>query len=552
MTQADRKTGQEPIEVAPLGPTAQRNETPHRHVAIVPDRVLSRASPSPMSGLSGLAGARSVEPISAEWAFSFGRFRLLPARRLLLEGDKPVRIGSRAFEILTFLAEHPGEVLDKDALIARAWPGTFVEESNLKFQVSALRRTLGDGNRYFATIPGRGYSFIAPVKLTREVPTVPPVTATARTNNLPVQLTRLIGRADIVDKLIAQLPRQRLLTIVGPGGVGKTSVALAAAEGSLAAYEDGVWLIDLATLSDPGLTPSAVGTVLGLQGSSDNPLPGLIASLSGKKLLLLLDNCEYVIEAAALLAMGILRRAPGVHILATSREPLRVEGERVRRLPPLPSPPASAGLTAAEALGFPAVQVLVERAAASLDEFELGDADTPFVVDICRKLDGLPLAIEIAATRITALGVRGLAAHLDDQLGRMMTGRRSSPPRHQTLCATLDWSYQLLSEDERRVLRRLSIFAGSFTLEAAGIIVADADYSNMEVIDHVAALIEKSLVVAEMSAAGTLCLRLLETTRAYALNKLVESGERQQIFRRYAEYCPTGFERGKAQWRAAA
>jgi DNA-binding winged helix-turn-helix (wHTH) protein len=177
---------------------------------------------------------RSVEPIAAERVISFGPFSLLPARRLLLECDKPVRIGSRAFEILTFLAEHPGEVLDKDALIARAWPGTFVEESNLKFQVSALRRTLGEGNRYLATIPGRGYSFVAPVKLTKEVPTAPPRTATARVhpNNLPAQLTRLIGRADIVDKLIAQLPRQRLLTIVGPGGVVGHDLPYSSAEGS--------------------------------------------------------------------------------------------------------------------------------------------------------------------------------------------------------------------------------------------------------------------------------------------------------------------------------
>src|SRR5271166_1651737 len=263
----------------------------------------------------------------AERAIAFGPFRLRPAQRLLLEGDKPVRLGSRALEILIALVEHRGEVVGKDELIARAWPGTFVEESNLKFQVSALRRTLGDGSRYLATIPGRGYSFVGPVNLAEEVPPAPAhAGATAHPNNLPAQLTRLIGRADTVEKLTAQLPRQRLLTIVGPGGIGKTSVALAVAERLLAAYEHGVWLVDLAQVDDPRLVPSALAPALGLEIRSDNPAASLVASLKGKRMLLVLDNCAHVIEATAALATAILRGAPEVHMLATSREPLRVEG----------------------------------------------------------------------------------------------------------------------------------------------------------------------------------------------------------------------------------
>lgn len=331
------------------------------------------------------------------------------------------------------------------------------------------------------------------------------------------------------------MPRHRLITIAGPGGIGKTSVALAVAERSLAAYEDGVWLVDLAPLSDAGAVASAVSSALGLQGSSDNPLPRLIASLSKKNLLLLLDNCEQVIEATASLAIGILKGAPGVQILATSREPLRVEGERVWRLSPLPSPAASAKLTAAEALAFPAVQLFVERAAASMDEFELTDADTPLVVDICGKLDGLPLAIELAAARIEAFGVHGLTAHLDERIRLPSSGRRTAAPRHRTLTATIDWSYQLLSEAEQTVLRQVAIFAGGFTLSAASAVIAHVAQPLSDLTEPLAGLIAKSLVSVDLSEAEPR-YRLLDTTRAYALEKLAESGELNAIGRRHAEY----------------
>lgn len=338
-----------------------------------------------------------------------------------------------------------------------------------------------------------------------------------------------------------------MLTVVGPGGIGKTSVALAVAERLLPVYPDGVWLVDLSTLGDPGFVTSTVGTVLGLQTRAGDALPGLIASLREKKLLLVLDNCEHVIEATAALAAGILRGAPGVHILATSREPLRVAAERVSRLSPLASPSASTRLTAAEALTFPAVQLFVERAAASSGQFELRDVHAQLVGEICRKLDGIPLAIELAAPLVEVLGVQGLAARLDERFQLLTSGRRASVPRHHTLSATLDWSYQLLSPGEQRVLRCLAIFAGGFTPGAAGAVATDASHPEIEVIDQVAELVAKSLVVADVSEAEPR-LRLLETTRAYALNKLVESGEQQQIARRHAEYYRTLFERAEAEW----
>ena len=477
-----------------------------------------------------------VDELAVERVVSFGPFRLLPAERLLLEGDKPVRLGSRAFDILIALVEQPGEVVGKDELIARAWPGTFVEESSLKFQVSALRRTLGEGNRYLATVPGRGYSFVAPINLAEVVPPAPThASATVNPNNLPAQLTRLIGRADIVENLTAQLPRQRLLTIVGPGGIGKTSVALAVAEGLLAAYEHGVWLIDLAPLGDPRLVPTALAAALGLEIRSDNPLPSLVASLKDKRMLLVFDNCAHVIDAAADLAIAVLRNAQGVHLLATSREPLRIEGEHVHRLSPLASPPASARFTAVEALRFPAVQLFVERATESLGEFELSDADAPLVGEICNKLDGIALAIELAAARVDVFGVRGLAAHLDDRFRLLTKGRRTAVPRHRTLSATLEWSYRLLTEAEQRLLRCLSVFAGGFTLHAAGAVAADVTHPESEIIVQVAELVTKSLVAADVGDAEPR-LRLLETTRAYALDKLAESGGIDALGRRHATY----------------
>src|SRR4051795_10200751 len=263
-------------------------------------------------------------------AISFGPFRLLAAQRLLLEGDRPVRLGGRAFDILAALVERAGEVVGKEELRARAWPGTFVEEANLKIQVSALRRALGDGqggHRYVVTVPGRGYNFVAPVSLA-EPPLAPPppVIAPAEVHNLPLAVTRMIGRDETVEALVARLSRERLVGIVGPGGIGKTTVALAVAERMIASYEHGVWLVDLAPLGDPRLVPSAVATVLGREIRTDDPLPGLVAGLRDERMLLLLDNCEHVIDAAASLAAAVLRGAPGVGVLANSREPLRVAG----------------------------------------------------------------------------------------------------------------------------------------------------------------------------------------------------------------------------------
>src|SRR6266568_6113914 len=434
-------------------------------------------------------------------AISFGPFRLLPAQRLLLEDDQPVRLRSRAFDILATLLERPGEVIGKDELISRTWPKTFVEDVNLKIQVSALRRALGDGQggrRYIATVPGRGYNFVAPVHF--EKPPRAPLPATialAAAHNLPLAATRMIGREEVVAALVSRLSRERVVTIVGPGGIGKTTVALAVAERMIADYEHGVWLVDLSPLGDPRLVPSAVATVLGLEVRTDNPLPGLVAALRDKRMLLLLDNCEHVIDAAASLAAAVLTGVPRVNILATSREPLGVAGEREHRLGPLGSPPTSSGLTAAEAATFPAVQLFVERVTAIVEDFALTDANAQPIVEICQRLDGLPLAIEFTAPRVEVLGVAGLAARLDYSLPRLGTRRRATTARHQTMRAVVEWSYGLLSEDEQRFFRALGIFAGGFTVDAAAAVDMDANMARIDSIDRLADLVAKSLVVAD-------------------------------------------------------
>ncbi len=483
-------------------------------------------------------------------AISFGPFRLFPARRLLLEGEQPVRLGSRAFDILAALVERAGEVTSKEELIARAWPETFVEEANLKIQVSALRRALGDGQggqRYIVTVPGRGYNFVAPVTFEEQPQaSLSPTSAPTSLHNLPLAVTRMIGREETVAALASRLPRQRLTTIVGPGGVGKTTVALAVAERMIAGYQHGVWLVDLAPLGNPNLVPSAVATVLGLGVRSEDPLPGLVAGLRDKRMLLLLDTCEHVVDAAAKVTASVLSGAPGVDILATSREPLGVAGEHEYRLGPLRGPPASFPLSASEAAVFPTVQLFVERVTAIVEDFALTDVNVPQVVEICQRLDGIPLAIEFAAPRVTALGLDGLAARLHHSLPLLDARRRAPTPRHRTMRAVVDWSYNLLSEDEQLFFRALSIFTGSFTVDAAAAVAANAVKTRIEAMDRLIELVTKSLVVADVNGA-TPRFRLLDTIRAYAIEKLDECGERELTACRHAEYYRDLFKRADGE-----
>jgi len=471
-------------------------------------------------------------PVDEE-TFAFGSFRLIPAQRVLFEDGKPLRLGGRALDILISLVESAGETIGKDQLIARTWPDTVVDEGALRVHVAALRKALGEGRagkRYIANIQGRGYSFIAPVTREQRQPT----NGAAVRGNLPSSLTRIVGRDDIIAALTTQLARRRFLTIVGPGGIGKTTVAIAVAETLRTSYRDGVWFVALASLADPDLVPSSLGAVLGISLPRVNPVFGLTAWLRDKHALIVLDSCEHVIGAAAALAEAVLKTAPRVHILATSREPLRAEGEQLHRLPSLEVPPASGNLAPDDALRYSAVQLFADRAMAT-DGFSLLDADVSAVLEICRRLDGVPLALELAAARVDAFGVKGLAARLDDRFAVLTKGRRTALPRHQTLRAAIDWSYDLLPEIEQVVFRRLAVFRGSFTMEAAAAVAVDERIKAADVIEGVVNLVGKSLIMTDLGGNITY-FRLLDTTRSYALDKLTDRGEAEQAARRHAEF----------------
>lgn len=487
-----------------------------------------------------------AEPSSSpsEQAYLFGPFRLLPAQQLLLEGDTPVRVGSRALEILGVLVERAGELVSKNELMSRAWPRTVVEESNLKVTVAALRRALGDGrqgHRYLVNIPGRGYRFVAPV-LRIDATEAGPRALSPGERNLPYGATRLVGRAEVVATLSALLPQRRFISIVGPGGIGKTTVALAIAEALGTRCEHGAHFVDLAPLLDARFVPMAIAKTLGVTLHSGDAPTTLLGALRERRMLVVLDSCEHVLPAAAAWIEQILAAAPGVLVLTTTREPLRARAETVHRLAALASPPSSVGLTASAALAFPAVELFVERACACLESFSMSDADAPIVADICRKLEGIALAIELTATRVDAFTLRELSALLDNRFRLLALDRRGAFPRHRSLAAALDWSHEMLQAGERTVLRRLSVFAGTFTLDDAEALAGgDADVALA-----LEGLVAKSLVSADVSGAAVR-YRLLDTMRAYAAQKLAESGEAATLRQRHAQHLLDVLNRAEAE-----
>jgi predicted ATPase len=432
--------------------------------------------------------------------------------------------------------------------MARVWPQTVVEESNLKVHIAALRKALGErpqDQRFVATAVGRGYRFVAPVKC--EVLSTNPSPAEMAphaSHNVPVALVRPIGRTETIHDLLERLSRIRLLTVAGPGGIGKTTVALAVAHAMVEAQEYDVWFVNLSRLSDASFVPHAVANAIGLAVHS-NDIPSALANYfrrRNRRQLVVLDNCEHVIEAAAVMAEHMTSAAPQMHVLATSREPLRAEGEHIYRLEPLDSPAYSASLTVNEALRYPAVELFLERAVAARGDLIFSDQDAPVVALICRRLDGIALAIEIAATRLNAFGLRELLDLLDDRFFTLVQGRRTAPVRQKTLLATLDWSYQLLPDIERVVLRRLGIFPGAFALGSAAVVVADENLPQASVIDAIANLVAKSMLSADVGS-DTVRYCLLDMTRAYARRKLADADESDMLARRHTEYFRGAYAR---------
>ena len=464
---------------------------------------------------------------------SFGPFNLVASERLLTKDGVPVDLGARALDMLIALISTPNEVVSKKDLMSRVWPDVTVEEGSLRFHMASLRKALGDGKdgaRYITTLAGQGYCFVAPVSRGSSAPEVAPAAAANFPYaNLPGRLSRMVGRDDDVLKLSADLTASRFVTIVGAGGVGKTTVAIAVAHHLVDAFAGSVLFVDLGMLTDPKLASTAVASMLGQSVQSDDATPGLIAFLKSRRILLILDTCEHLVETVAPLAARIIEAAPQVHILATSREALRIEGEHVYRLDALACPPDAPGLTAEAVQQFPASQLFVERAIASGARLDLSDAEAPLIADICRKLDGVALAIELAARRVESHGLQQTATLLDQRLARLWHGSRTAPPRQKTLQATLDWSYGLLSEQERVVLRRLAVFVGHFTLDAALDVVTSAPLDRSIVFGAIDSLVAKSMV-ATRPIGAMMRYRLLDTTRAYALDISLDPAEAPPIW----------------------
>jgi predicted ATPase/DNA-binding winged helix-turn-helix (wHTH) protein len=472
---------------------------------------------------------------------SFGRFELSPGERLLTADGAPVELGARALDTLIALASRPNEVVGKRELMALIWPDATVEEGSLRFHIASLRKALGDGKdgaRYIATLAGRGYCFVAPVARSGGpgAGVAMAEIASPRVTFLPARLARMVGREDSVGTIAADLVESRFVTIVGPGGVGKTTVAVAVAHDLLPTFDGAALFVDFSLLSEARTVPSSVASMLGISIQSDDPVPSLISYLRDKRMIVVLDNCEHVVDAAAQLAARLFLAAPGLSILATSREALRVEGERVHRLAPLAVPPDDPALKAAAALKFPAARLFVERATASGARLELDDGNAAILASICRKLDGMALAIELAAGRVEAYGLRRTAALLDERLALLWPGQRTAPARQKTLRATLDWSYGLLPEPERIVFRRLAAFVGSFSIEAALAVVTSETIDAAGVFAAKDSLVAKSMVTAFPEGA-MMHYRLLDTARAYAIELSVDSAERAELAARHAAYC---------------
>ena len=447
--------------------------------------------------------------------YRFGTVEVRPAERQLLVEGRPAALGARAFDVLLALIEHRDRVLGKNELLDMVWPGLVVEENNLQVQVSTLRKLLGPQS--VATIPGRGYRFTLVPEGIDGAPSCP----LPHRHNLPAPLNSFIGRETEIAEVKALLASSRLVTLTNVGGTGKTRLSLRVASELLEEFPDGVWFVELAPLSDERRAAQVVAFVLDVTEEPGKPvIEALVKSVRDKRVLLVLDNCEHLLQGCAEVAKRLLQAGPNLRILATSREPLHVPGEAVYRVPAMATPQA--------------IRLFVDRARAAAGNFDSTPDNAQSIVDICRRLDGIPLAIELAAARVRALSVDKIAARLDDRFKLLTGGDPTAMPRQQTLRASIEWSYELLSGPERMLLRRLAVFSGGWTLEAAEAIAGGGELEQAaSALEILANLVEKSLVAVDSLGER---YHLLETVREYALEQLRESGEEKAVRDRHLAF----------------
>ncbi|MGN8343036.1 ATP-binding protein [Pseudomonas sp. SMV71] len=457
-----------------------------------------------------------VKP-DTEPAVGFGPFAFYRQQRLVTRDGDPLALGGRALDILQVLVEHAGSYVSKQALITRVWPDSVVEDINLRVHIAALRRAFGDGRdgcRYILNDPRQGYCFVAPLACTAPI----------EKHNLPARLSPVIGRDKALGRLLAEVPRQGLTTVTGPGGVGKSTVVLRVAELLLEYFEDGAWFVDLTAFSDPLQVRARIACILGLESDA------LIRKLKARRMLLVLDGCEHLLDACRELALALRAAAPGVSLLLSSREALSLTDEHVVQLP---------GLTLAsplepehQLLACPAVQLLIERVGARQQGFKPSDRELVTIAQICQRLDGLPLALELAAAQVSVLGVAGVLEQLDYGLSLLSHGRRTAVPRHRSLKALLDWSFERLAASEQVLFQRLAVFDRPFTVKAAKAVVSSPELDAEQLPWLLSRLASQSLLMVEQCASGVR-FRWLHTTRAYALEKLRSSGHWHSYHRRY-------------------
>lgn len=472
--------------------------------------------------------------------FTFRRFEVLPDKRELLAGGKPVHIGAKAFELLLCLLEAPGLIATRETLIARLWPKTHVSPNNLEVQVNFLRRALGDDRDLVITAPGRGYRLAADVQR---------ISLDRTAAALPQPQSVLIGRRSVIDDLVAAIQHRTLITICGAGGMGKTRVALAVAQETITFFDRAVCLVELAQTS-PSLTVlNAVAEALRLPSQMSYSVADLAAAVRSEPSLLVMDNCEHLIGEVALLVDQLRRAAPSLHVLATSQEPLNLPEEQVYRLRPLGVPIEDQAERDIERED--SVQLFISRfkSAASGEPVDQGDLQD--VAQICRRLDGVPLAIELAAASAALYGIQTVAEGLEDRFKLLKLGRRTAPDRQRTLTAILEWSVGLLIPAERAAFRRLSVFRGRFSLEAARSLISLDDLQDSDVETCVAGLAAKSFLVIEPEG-GRARYRLLETTRLYGWAELERSGKADATLERHAEHYLNRLTDAGANWEATS
>ena len=481
---------------------------------------------------------------------AFGPFSLSPDEWLLTRDGEPVLIGGRSFDLLVALTEQPGQVLSKRELLKRVWSDVVVEDGSLRFHMAGLRKLLGDGEggaRYIATQVGVGYAFVAPVQWLDTGNEVPASAASitdaieirvvASATNLPPRLPHLVGREHDVELLSERIAGTRLFTIVGPAGVGKTALAVEIGHRLAADFDNRIAFVDFSMLENPAVVPSMIAGAMGVAVQGEDPLAVILGHIRDRPYLLVLDNCEHVIEPTATVIERIIDEAPDARVLATSREPLRVRGEHVHRLGALGYPEDPDALTVAQIRAYPAVALFGERAAAADSALVLDEDSVRLIAGMCQRLDGMALPIELVAVRAATHGIAATARQLGERFSLGWSGRRTARPRQQTLQATLDWSYDLLSDVERLVFERLAIFVGPFSIDAALDIASDEAIGLDEVAVALDELTAKSLVTAHR-ASGAGMYRLLEMTRAYARETLRARGadDYPAIARRHASF----------------